>query len=181
MAFEVRTSPLAEPSRKPVTCDCVSWAIAMAYFKARAVAREVRECWILGADTVVDAAGEWLGTPRDRADAARMLALQAGRACAVITGVALLPPAASRRAAHGAAARQLFAARTWVTMRNDPSALSAYIDSGDWAGKAGAYGLQNVHDHLIERMDGSFSNVVGLPQEALVRHLAIAGFGVTGL
>jgi septum formation protein len=59
-----------------------------------------------------------------------------------------------------------------VWMRDDPAAMEAYIASGDWAGKAGAYGIQDVGDVLIERIEGSFSNVVGLPTERVAEWLA---------
>jgi predicted house-cleaning NTP pyrophosphatase (Maf/HAM1 superfamily) len=63
-------------------------------------------------------------------------------------------------------------------MRDDPAARRTYLESGDWAGKAGAYGIQTVGDRLVERIDGSFSNVVGLPVGPVSRLLRTAGYAV---
>ena len=118
---------------------------------------------VLGADTVVTCDEHLLGKPRDVADARRMLLLQAGRRCDVITGVCLV--------CVGEHPRRLFGSDvTAVWMRDAPPEIEAYLESGDWAGKAGAYGIQDSADRLIERIDGSFTNVVGLPLE-LVRQM----------
>jgi septum formation protein len=162
--FAVRACPRAEPLDKPDTVGPRAWAEALAYFKARAVAEENPGRWTLGADTVVAGAGWLLGKPRDAADARRMLSLQAGRASDVITGVCLVRV--------GSAVQRLFhSVVTRVWMRSDPAALESYLQSGDWQGKAGAYGIQDVGDRLVERLEGSFSNVVGLPVEAVARLL----------
>ena len=67
---------------------------------------------------------------------------------------------------------------TRVWMRDDAAEREAYLQTGDWAGKAGAYGIQNVGDRLVERIEGSFTNVVGLPVELVGRLLATAGYVV---
>ncbi|MEW6252907.1 MAG: Maf family protein, partial [Planctomycetota bacterium] len=64
---------------------------------------------------------------------------------------------------------------TRVWMRDDPAEREAYLRSRDWQGKAGAYGIQDVGDRLVARIEGSFSNVVGLPLERVARMLAAAG------
>ena len=165
--FSVAPCRLPEPTQPPPGLSPVRWAEALAYFKASAVAREHPDAWVLGADTLVACAGELLGKPSDAADAQRMLQLQAGRRSDVITGVALVHRAPSQR--------HLTHAVTGVWMRDDPALITEYVASGDWAGKAGAYGIQTVGDRLIERLDGSFSNVVGLPIELIVQLLATAG------
>lgn len=165
VAFTVAPCDLPEPAEKPPATPPAHWALALAYFKARSVADRHPHAFILGADTIVTCANQLLGKPRDRADAHRMLTLQAGRRSDVITGVALLAPTG--------ATRTLFADRTAVWMRRDDAALARYLDSGDWAGKAGAYGIQDTAtDPLIERIAGSFDNVVGLPTERLTPFLA---------
>lgn len=165
--FEVRASPFAEPESRPAGVGGRAWAAALAYFKARAVADSAGGACVLGADTVVACGGELLGKPRDLAAARRMLELQAGRACDVITGVALLRSGGSR---------QIALAVTRVWMRSDRRELERYLESGDWQGKAGAYGIQTVGDRLVERIEGSFSNVVGLPLELVARLLAQTPF-----
>lgn len=171
--FDVIVAPRNEPQDKPAQANPRAWAAALAYFKARAVADllatpaqaapETTAVHVLGADTIVECNGAVLGKPRDRDDARRMLLLQAGRGCDVITGVCLL------RVAEHTTTRDIRLARTHVWMRNDAAELDRYVDSGDWEGKAGAYGIQDIGDRLVERIDGSFSNVVGLPLEMLTR------------
>ena len=140
------------------------WAQGLAYFKARAVAEHHPDCWVLGADTIVACNGEILGKPADLDDARRMLELQTQHMGRVITGVCLMRV--------GEATRRFSRAEvTCVWMRDDRRAREAYLRGGDWAGKAGAYGIQNVRDRLVERIEGSFSNVVGLPLEAVGRML----------
>ncbi len=165
---EIVPSPLPEPARKPRAVSAAAWAEALAYFKARSVAEVRRDAWVLGADTVVECGGVLLGKAADAGEARRMLLAQAGRASRVVTGVALVRMGSAGRLrwmAHDA---------TWVWMRDDPAAVDAYVASGDWVGKAGAYGIQDAGDRLVERIEGSFSNVVGLPIELVARMLDVA-------
>ncbi len=169
VSFEVRPAPLPEPAEKPADLPAASWAEALAYFKARCVAEQHPQRWVLGADTVVACAGELLGKPRDLDDARRMLRLQAGVASDVITALALIRWGAAQRCR-----RWLTRDITRVWMRDDPQQIEAYLQSGDWRDKAGAYGIQNVHDRLILRIAGEFENVVGLPLTRLRALLACA-------
>ncbi len=163
--FDVQPSALREPAEPPAGVAPAAWAEALAYFKARSVADQHPGRTVLGADTVVVCRGRLLGKPRDAAQAHSMLCFQAGRAAAVVTGVALV------RVDQGMmAACRLAHAVTHVWMRDDPAYVEAYVRSGQWQGKAGAYGIQDTGDALIERIEGSFDNVVGLPTE-LVRRL----------
>jgi septum formation protein len=167
--FDVCPCALAEPAGKPSGLTPAAWAEALACFKARAVADQHPGRWVLGADTVVSCAGELLGKPRDRQDARRMLELQAGRVSEVITGVCLV-----RRGPD--VDRFIGSSITRVWMRDSRAEREGYLRGGDWSGKAGAYGIQTVGDRLVERLDGSFSNVVGLPLELVARLLRAAGF-----
>lgn len=167
VAFEVQPCPLREPEEKPADLPPSSWAEALAHFKARAVAKQFPDRWVLGADTVVVCAGEVLGKPRDIEDARRMLELQAGRATEVITGVCL-----ARRVEHVYRIMEHEVTEVW--MRDAPREREVYLASGDWEGKAGAYGIQNVGDQLVERVAGDFSNVVGLPLALVRRMLRLA-------
>lgn len=164
LTFDVVPSGFVEPTDRPDASNPTEWAESLAYFKARAVAEENPDRWVLGADTIVVVASEILGKPRDREDARRMLELQARSASDVITGVALV------RA--GRVARRILdhdVTRVW--MHDLPDERAAYLASGDWRDKAGAYGIQTVGDRLVARIEGSFSNVVGLPTELLERML----------
>jgi len=168
VSFVVRPCSLPEPEAAPPGTTPAAWAMALAWFKARALAERYPDRWVLGADTLVACAGHLLGKPRHRADAEGMLVLQARYPSDVITGVCLVRLDSQPR-------RQLHCSVTRVWMRDDPALRRAYLDSGDWRGKAGAYGIQTVGDRLVERFEGSFTNVVGLPTELVSRMLERAG------
>ncbi|MFO0839450.1 MAG: Maf family protein [Phycisphaerae bacterium] len=181
--FVVEPSPFPEPNARPTHVAIREWAEAMAYFKARAVAERVNGRWVLGADTVVACAGRMLGKPRDLDDARRMLEMQAGVASDVVSGVALLRRGEVRRAENASVTSNdrepaldtfISSERTRVYMRDDKRLRDAYLASGDWRGKAGAYGIQDVGDALVERIEGGFDNVVGLPTSCVARMLRAA-------
>jgi len=123
---------------------------------------------VLGVDTVVVSEGEILGKARDEAEAARYLrGLAAGRH-EVYSGLYLT----SRKLALASHAI------TGVTFRSlTDGELEAYVHSGEWRDRAGAYAIQGIGSALVRRVDGDYFNVVGLPVAELQRLLA--GFGVT--
>ncbi len=122
----------------------------------------------LGADTAVVLDDAVLGKPVDADDAARMLRRLGGRTHEVLTGVAV---------AHRGIVQSLVE-RTTVWMHAWPEAdLARAVASGEVLDKAGAYAIQGYAARFIPRIDGSYSNVVGLPVEAVVRLLAQAGVG----
>jgi len=157
-AFKVIAPPWPEPSSVELHVVPADFAEAASYYKARAVAGLCRSGVILAADTVVALGKSIFGKPLDRKDARRILSTLAGTRHEVVTGVTVLDARSGRRLiAHD---------RTWVHMRpmSEPD-LEAYLDSGQWQDKAGAYGIQDCGDRFIERIEGSFTNVVGLPME----------------
>lgn len=170
--FEVRPCPLPEPVRRSERVAPQAWAEALAYFKARAVAEQHPAACVLGADTIVVCEGRVLGKPADLDDARRMLKLQARSASDVITGVCVLGGRPRGRWSGAAVTR--------VWMRDDSAEREAYLRTGDWAGKAGAYGIQDIGDRLVERYEGSFSNVVGLPLGLVAQLLERAGVALGG-
>ena len=109
---------------------------------------------ILGADTEVVVDGSILGKPRDPADAVRMLRLLSGRVHDVLTAVVLL---GDMRTVEAAAIT-----RVWFSGLTE-SEIGWYVASGEPMGKAGAYAIQGLGARFVERIDGSWSNVVGLP------------------
>ena len=136
-------------------------AESLAYFKARAVAAERPDDVVLAADTVVAVGDRVLGKPADRAEAEGMLRALSGTRHRVITGMALLWPDDRRLIAS---------ATTYVTMRKmSEQEIQQYLGSGEWIGKAGAYAIQETADRFVESVEGSFTNVVGLPMELLER------------
>ena len=143
-------------------------AMELARRKARAVAAGAPGAVVLGADTVVSAGGRLIGKPASRSDAIEILTLLAGSRHAVITGVCLLDSATGRE--------RVDSVRTWVTMRPmSRRRIEAYVDSGEADGKAGAYAIQETADRYVERLEGSFTNVVGLPLERVEEMLAEFG------
>ena len=104
-----------------------------------------------------------MGKPANVAEAGSMLSSLSGTRHVVITGVAILAPGGVRIIA---------AETTYVTMRKMTEAeIEGYIASGEWDGKAGAYAIQETADRFVEKLEGSFSNVVGLPMELVGRML----------
>jgi septum formation protein len=123
--------------------------------------------FVLGADTIVVLDEHLLEKPADDADALRMLTLLQGRTHEVITSVALV--------ARG----KLYEATdiTKVTFRAaDPEYLRAYIATGEPHDKAGAYGIQGYGAALVERIEGDFFGVMGLPVRLVLRLMAEAGW-----
>jgi septum formation protein len=136
---------------------------AHALGKARSVAGEARGRVVLGVDTGVVAAGRVLGKPASRAEAGAMLAALAGRAHEVVSGLCLLGPALE--AVEHAVTRVEFRAV-------GRAEREAYLDTGEWEGRAGAYAIQGRGAALVERIEGDYLNVVGLPAALLVSILA---------
>ena len=123
---------------------------------------------VLGVDTDVFVDGRMLGQPEHRADAEERLRLLSGREHEVLSGVCLLGPKAA--GIPGAPLRERSGvARSLVTFRDlDDTILAAYLDSEEWRGRAGGYAIQGLGSILIDRVEGDFSNVVGLPIRLLL-------------
>jgi len=128
--------------------------------KAEQVARSHPDAVVLGADTLVTRNGTHYGKPRDLEDATRMLNELSGRTHQVITAVCLLHVAQNRR--------ELFVDETLVTFKPlSPEIIRSYIQLVPVLDKAGAYGIQERGELLVERVQGSLNNVIGLPTEKL--------------
>jgi septum formation protein len=119
---------------------------------------------ILAADTLIDFKGKVIIKPRDRADAARILKGFSGRTHTVITAAALKVLATGRF--------RTFTVKSRVTFKKlSPVQISAYLDTGEYKDKAGAYGYQEHGRSLVSRVRGSETNVIGLPMEKLLAAL----------
>jgi len=159
LQFDVQPSNYEEPEPL-VDQDVRHYVSQLAWNKAWDVARSTKNGWILGADTAGDLDGLALNKPIDRADAERMLRLQEGRNIAIHTGVCLMNAGSSKWFS--------FVETSLIRMRplTDAERL-AYLESGEWSGKAGAYGVQD-NDPIVTTLSGTWSNVVGLPMESLL-------------
>jgi len=123
---------------------------------------------VLGVDTDVFVDGEMLGQPGDRPAAAARLRRLSGRPHEVLSGVCLLGPRA--QGIPGAPARERSGvARSRVTFRElDEHLLETYLASEEWRGRAGGYAIQGLGSILVDKVEGDFSNVVGLPVRLLL-------------
>ncbi len=136
--------------------------------KARAVAGRRNGAWILAADTLVELDGDLLGKPVDAADATAMLGRLAGREHRVFTGFVVRAPSGAVQAAATVVTRVRFRPL-------DRAAIDAYVATGEPDGKAGAYAIQGHGAGLIAAIDGSFTNVIGLPLTEVEQALREAG------
>ncbi|MBN1490810.1 MAG: septum formation protein Maf [Phycisphaerae bacterium] len=163
-AFDVRPPPYEEPDAESPRLSATEHAEALSFYKARSVAETLPAGLVLAADTVVAHQDRIFGKPEDADDARSILSSLTGTTHEVITGVTLLDAATGSRLIRHDVTR--------VTMRPmPPAAMDKYIASKAWWGKAGAYGIQDHGDAFVEQIDGSFSNVVGLPMELLAEML----------
>jgi septum formation protein len=162
LAFETETPGVGEDAQEGETPEQHVTRLALA--KATSVAEGRERGTVLGADTIVLLDGELLGKPVD-ADAARsMLRTTRGRWHEVFTGVSLI------RCSDGAAVTGC--ERTRVLMRDlTDEEVDAYVDSGEPLDKAGSYGIQECGAAVVDRVDGCFYNVVGLPVARMCRML----------
>ena len=141
--------------------------------KARSVADEAGDRPVLGVDTIIVCEGRQLGKPADTAAAVSMLEFLSARTHEVVSGLCLRTPAWE----------ELHRAVTLVTFRElTPRDLAWYIGSGEWEHRAGGYAIQGRGAALVERIDGDYLNVVGLPAALFVRILlerfpGLYGFG----
>ena len=172
-------SPLVRPPRidererrGEAMQQCV---LRLAREKGRAVVRTLdrsaRPAVVLAADTVVALEGRALGKPRDADDARAMLAALSGRDHEVWTGVFLHRTDDASEASGADTTRVFF-------RRYDEDTIRRYVDTGEPLDKAGAYGIQGGGAKFAERLEGSWSNVVGLPLERLPGWLAELGLSL---
>ena len=154
------------PHYEEVSGDPVEHAVG----KARSVGPFADQP-VLGCDTEVLCDGRIFGKPETEADAEEMLESLAGKTHEVVSGLALLTPAWE----------EVHREVTTVTFRPlTPRDLARYVASGEWEGRAGAYAIQGFGASLVERIEGDYLNVVGLPAALLVRLLAERFAGAYG-
>jgi septum formation protein len=173
LRFEIRHADVDETHRGDEAAG--AYAERLAQEKALAVARRhgTADCVVLGADTVVVLDDAILGKPVDDAHAETLLARLCGRTHRVITAVALVVDDPRDVRALRVESR--------VTMRSaSGEEIRAYVALGESRDKAGAYALQGEGRRLVERVEGSESNVIGLPLDetlALLRGAGVMGAG----
>jgi septum formation protein len=152
ISFEVLAADIDETPH--ANEDPAAYVERLAIEKARAVLALRPDARVLGADTTVTIDGEILGKPEHEADARRMLRLLSGRVHDVHTGVAIV----SRSGVQSA----VDTTRVWFDVMTDED-ISWYVATGEPVDRAGAYAIQGFASRFIPRIEGSYSNVVGLP------------------
>ena len=146
-----------------------AFVLRMAHEKADGARRGGPDrCLVLGCDTVVVVGDQVLGKPRDREEGRRMLRSLMGRTHLVLSGVAMLVLPEEQWAVGVSQTRV-----TFQTIR--AAALEAYLDTGEYMDKAGAYALQGAAAFFVEGIEGSATNVIGLPLDLLPRLLGDLG------
>lgn len=161
ISFEVDPAHIPEaprPGEKPL-----DYAQRLARDKAGVVRERHPDALVLGADTVVVVDEHLLEKPHDAQDAARMLRLLSGRAHQVITGVSLQGKGEERTEAE--VTQVVFAEMS-------DSEIAEYVASGEPMDKAGAYGIQGMASRWVQRIEGCYFNVVGLPVAHVYRMLS---------
>jgi septum formation protein len=163
------TFTVIAPEFDESTCSAVghapcSYAEALALGKARSVAPRYPEALVIGADTLVDADGEIIGKPDDAADAERITRKLFSASHQVITGLALVRISDRTEIVRSDVT-------TVYPRKMTEEQVFAHIAGRSWEGKAGAYAIQETGDEFVERIEGSLTNVMGLPMELLQRLL----------
>jgi septum formation protein len=172
IAFTVQASGIDETpieGESPRSC-----AERLAREKVRAIFRIRPEDYVLGADTIVVVDATMLGKPRDAADAARMLQMLSGKTHEVITGVCVMKPVAGGQ--RLGVCEDVGSESTLVTMGSlSEDDIQAYIATGEPMDKSGGYAIQGIASRWIPRIEGDYSNAMGLPVSLVYRMLREAG------
>jgi septum formation protein len=168
LQFQVVPAEIREiPSPHEAARD---FAVRVAEKKALVVGTEYPHAWVIAADTIVAVEGEILGKPRDREDAKRMLLQLADREHVVLTGYVLLNTAARKKLGGVEETRVKINAL-------EEREIAWYINTGEPFDKAGGYAIQGKGAFMVEWIEGSYTNVVGLPLCQLIRLFKDAGIG----
>jgi septum formation protein len=165
LEFETVVSDVDESLFSTDDVTSVEHTKILALEKAKDVAKKFPDKLVLGADTVVDYNGMIIGKPENAAHAEQITRMLFSQPHGVITGVALVRISDNTEIVE--------AATTIVYPKKlTEDQILDHITNGKWQGKAGAYGIQETGDEFVERIEGSFTNVIGLPMELVKEMLA---------
>jgi septum formation protein len=163
--FQAVSPKLDESAFRRTSPTNRGYAEELALAKAQSVAPDFPDAVVLGADTICDLDGEVIGKAADAREAERITRKLFSKPHLVITGLALI-----------CLSRDIEIVQSDVTTvyprKLTESQIAEHVASGGWEGKAGAYAIQEVGDAFVERVEGSFTNVMGLPMELLRRLLS---------
>jgi len=139
--------------------------------KAESVRSQHPDTLVIGSDTVVSLGGEIMGKPTDEDDAEMMLRNLSGKCNTVFTGISIIIIESRQRMTRNASTKVWFKQLTEEQIRD-------YVNTGEPLDKAGSYGIQGLGGELVDRIEGSYSNVVGFPLELLTEMLSEFGICV---
>jgi septum formation protein len=166
--FRVEPSEVDEEAFEKAGVNSDEHCKILALAKAKDVAGRFANMPVLGADTVVDFDGHIIGKPADAKDAERITRMLFSKPHKVITGIALIWLGKSI---------EIIEVDTTIVYpkKLTEQQIREHIAGGLWEGKAGAYGIQETGDEFVERIEGSFTNVMGLPMERVIKLLQAHG------
>lgn len=164
--FEVVVSKIDESIFPTENIEPAEYAKRLALAKAKDVSARFSDCFVLGADTVVDFNGEIIGKPADSKDAERIIRKIFSAPHKVITAVAIVGKNSGF---------EIVESDTTIIYPKEltDAKIAEHIEGGSWLGKSGAFGITENGDDFIERIEGSLTNVMGLPMELLERMLKL--------
>lgn len=161
--FKIVPADIDEASVRSATSERAKETAKMKAYKIAAI---YPGATVLAVDTIVYCQGQLFGKPKDAADAKRMLEALSGKRHRVITGYTLLD---SSKEINRSVVTEVYFNEL------SPETIEAYIASGSPFDKAGAYGIQDEEFHLVNKIVGSYDNVMGLPTESLRKYLLPTG------
>ncbi len=161
--FQIKVPPDIE--EESPSSDPVEHVLSLSESKATSVSQKVEDGLILGADTIVVLDGEIMGKPKDESEAFLILKKLSGRMHRVYTGITLVSKYSGKVISDYDLTEVKF-------NQLDDKRILAYIDTKEPMDKAGAYGIQGMGGFLVERIEGSLDNVIGLPTGKLKEMLA---------
>jgi len=158
--FDVAVSNIDESDFPIDNIEPAEYAKTLALAKAKDTAKDYPDSIVIGADTIADCNGKIIGKPADQADAERITRLLFSKPHKIITGIAIIRLSDST---------EIVDSDTTIVYpkKMTDEQIAAHIKSGTWVGKAGAYAIQETGDEFVERIEGSLTNVMGLPLKLL--------------
>ncbi|HXS14698.1 MAG TPA: nucleoside triphosphate pyrophosphatase [Candidatus Saccharimonadales bacterium] len=160
--FVIDVSDIPEPMDMNLSPHELS--IKLSREKAAVVAARHRNAIVLAADTFVVLEGKYLGKPKSREDALAMLLFQSGKMQEVVTGFTLLDTD-TKKVFSDASIAKVYMKRVSATE------INAYLDQNTYSDKAGAYAIQEVGETFVEKIEGDYDTIVGLPVKEVVKKL----------
>jgi septum formation protein len=169
LKFEVEPSDYAEDMSSGLSPDELARAISLE--KARVVASKHKNAIVIAADTFIVFRGKIMGKPGTEAEARKMLMILRGKSHSVITGFTILDTEENKVLTKSV--------ETIIHIRNlTPEEIDAYVRSKEPLDKAGAYAIQGLGSVIVERIEGDYFNVMGLPLSALAESLKEFGIHI---